>query len=146
MTVSEQAFYAVCYVLLGVAAIVIGCSLTGCGGITLRPVQRDHAIRLAQVRALLATDDAHLSVAVSNTKEECDDLDGKVTAWTATGAGLGVLAGGSGLTALFTDSTPRYVTGGVGAGLAAFTAVATFLSTHYAQNYARRCAVNTGGL
>jgi hypothetical protein len=132
--------------ILGIAlAIWLGCMLAGCGSLTLRPVQRDHALRMAQVKEMLGTDDAHLSVMVVNSQAECDALDTKVTAFTASSVVAGVLGGGSGVTSIFTESTPRYVVGGVGVGLSALTALTAYLTVRYSQLFARRCTVNTGG-
>lgn len=119
--------------------------LSGCGTLTLRPMQRNHDERMAEVRARLNTDDAHLSVMLASTQEECDSLDARATGWTASSVVVGVLGGGSGAASLFTDSTPRYVVGGVGVGLSAVSALSAYMSVHTAQQYARKCSVNTGG-
>lgn len=131
--------------IAGAAAIAVALALSGCAGFSLRPVQRNHALRLAEVRERLGTDDARLAAMLASTQAECDALDAKVTGWTATTVVAGVLGGGSGVTSIFTESTSRYVVGGVGVGLAAVSALSAYLSVHYAQGYARRCAVNTGG-
>lgn len=118
--------------------------LSGCS-VSLRPVQRNHALRIAEVTERLGVDQPTLNAALANTQTQCDSLDAKVTAWTATTVVAGVLGGGSGVTSIFTESTPRYVVGGVGVGLAAISALSAYLSVHYSQAYARLCTVNTGG-
>jgi hypothetical protein len=132
--------------VLGLAlALWLSFALAGCGSLSLRPVQQDHVVRMAQVKEMLATDDAHLSVSLASSQVECDAIDARVTAFTASSIVVGVLGGGSGVSSLFTEATPRYVVGGVGVGLAAMSALTAYLTVHYAQLYARRCAVNTGG-
>lgn len=133
-------------VVLGLMlAVVLGWMLSGCGTLSLRPLQRDHIVRMTEVKENLGTDDAHLSVALTNTQAQCDSLDAKVTGLTATSIVVGVLGGGSGVTSIFTESTPRYVVGGVGVALSTLTALTSYLTVHYAQLYARRCTVNAGG-
>jgi hypothetical protein len=128
-----------------VRSLVAALLLAGCGHFSLRPVQRDHAIRVAEVKERLGTDDAHLSVMIANTQDQCDSLDAKVTGFTATSIVVGVLGGGSGVTSIFTESTPRYVVGGVGVGLAAMSALTAYLTVHYSQEYAHKCTANVGG-
>lgn len=120
--------------------------LTGCAALSLRPVQRDHALRKAEVSQKLGVDAPIIDGALAADQAECDALDGKVTGWTATSVVLGAISGGGGLTTVLTDdTTARYVVGGVGIGVAVLTALSAYLATSYSQKYARRCAVNLGG-
>ena len=118
---------------------------TGCGTFSLRPVQRDHAKRIAEVKERLGVDDAHLGGMLATEQAECDALDNKATGWVATTIVAGVLGGGSGLTSVFTNDTPRYVVTGTGIALAAVSALSAYMGSHYAQRYSRECAVNVGG-
>lgn len=119
--------------------------LAGCGGLSLRPVNPNHVQRKAEVTGRLGIDEPNLNQVLQADQVECDRLDNRVLGWTATSIVLGVAGGGSGVTAMFTESTPRYVTGGIGVGMAALTALSAYMSTQYAQRYARRCTVNLGG-
>jgi hypothetical protein len=114
--------------------------------ISLRPVQKDHALRRVEIIQKLDVDPVRLDSTLAADKTECDALDGKVTAWTGVSIASGVLAGGGGLTSILTDdSVARYVVGGVGLAVAVVTAVSSYLSTSYASKYSRTCAVNMGG-
>lgn len=62
----------------------------------------------------------------------------------AASIGLGVLAGSSGVTTLFTSSTPRYVVGAVGLALQVGAGVTTALSTLYGTRYAAECTEDDG--
>lgn len=119
--------------------------LVGCGTLSLRPKNPDHFARRAEVAQKLGVDPLVVDAALAADKAACDKLDNTVTGFTATTVVLGVLSGGSGLTSIFTDNTSRYVTGGIGVGLAASTALFTYLATTFSQKYARNCAVNLGG-
>jgi Zn-dependent alcohol dehydrogenase len=119
--------------------------LTGCGTLRLRPVNLDHRARKLEVTQTLSTDEERLNTALKAEQSECDSLDNKVMGWTATTIVAGVLGGAGGVTSLLTDNTPRTVTGSVGVGLAAISALSAYLSTQYAQRYSHRCTVNTGG-
>jgi hypothetical protein len=120
--------------------------VAGCSTITLRPVQRDHAIRKAEVSSKLGVDEPTLNATLAADQAECDALDASVTKWTVLSLVAGGLAGGSGLTTIITDNQiTRYVIGGVGIGVAVLTPVFAFMSASYSQKYARRCAINTGG-
>lgn len=133
-------------ILLVSIAIVLGCLFTtGCASLSLRPVQPNHALRKAEVAQKLGVDQATIEAAVTADAATCNRIDNTVTGFTATTVVLGVLSGSSGIASIFTDQTPRYVTGGIGVGLAASTALFTYLSTQFAQRYARQCAVNLGG-
>jgi hypothetical protein len=125
--------------------VVVWLFLTGCGSLTLRPVNPDHAARKLEVTGKLGIDEVNLDQVIKEDKAACDALDNKVIGFTATAVTLGVLGGGSGLTSIFTENTPRYAIGGVGVGLAALTALFSYLSTQFASKYARQCAVNVGG-
>ncbi len=104
-----------------IAAIILITCLGGCA-FTLRSTIRNT-----------------MQVAATSTPAECDKIDSQYVGWTATTVVSGVLSGGSGLSSIFTESTPRYVVGGVGVSLAAVTALSTFMGTHYAQKYTRLC-------
>jgi len=99
--------------------------LSGCGSLTLRPAVSHNMM---------------LGATALGTPVECDRMDSKYVGWTATTIVAGVLSGSSGLGSIFTESTPRYVVGGVGAGLAAITALSAFIGTHYAQRFTRLCS------
>ncbi len=132
-------------VMVVAIAIVLAAILSGCSALSLRPVERNHALRKAEVTQKLGVDEETVNAAVAADQAECDALDNKVTGFTATTVVLAILSGGSGLTSVFTDNTPRYAIGGVGVGLAAGSGLFTYLSTQFAQRYSRRCAVNLGG-
>lgn len=126
-------------------ALVLFFALSGCGSLTLRPVNPDHHARKVEVSERLGIEEPKLDQTLLAEQAECDSLDNKVLGWTATVVVAGVLSGGSGVTSLFTEQVPRYVVGGVGVVLAAVSALSAYLSTQFAQRYARRCTVNTGG-
>ncbi len=118
----------------------------GCGSLTLRPVQTNHALRKAEVSQALGVEPQRIDAALQEDQAACDKLDGQVTGWTAVSVVGGALSGGSGLSTLLTDdATARYAIGGVVIGVAAVTAFSAFWTTHLGQKYARRCAVNLGG-
>lgn len=119
--------------------------LPGCGTLTLRPVQHDHALRMAEVRTKLETDDARLAVMLAYTQAQCDSLDSTVTGVTAGSLGVGALAGASGLSSIFTTNTPRLAITITGVVLAVATPVMGYVSTNLAQRFTRKCTVNTGG-
>lgn len=119
--------------------------LAGCSSISLRPVNPDHHARKMELTQRLGVGEELLNATLAADQAECDKLDNEVTGFTAATVVIGVLGGGSGLTSVFTDSTPRYATAGTSVGLAAFSALFAYLSTSFAQKYARRCAVNAGG-
>lgn len=121
------------------------CLLSGCSSLSLRPVNPDHVARKAEVTRRLGIDETNLNQVLKDDQQACDKLDRTVMGWTGTSVAMGSLAGGSGVTSLFTESTSRYVVGGLGIGLAAFAAVSAYLSTAYASKYSRQCTVNTGG-
>lgn len=135
----------VTFVVAVLTATLWAFMLAGCGTLTLRPVQTNHALRKAEVSQKLGVPEETVNAAVAADQAECDALDNKVTGFTATTVVLSILSGGSGVTSIFTDQTPRYATGGVAVGLAASSALFTYLSTQFAQRYSRRCAVNMGG-
>lgn len=153
--VDDPVIFAVCGAMLVSAAAMVGLGrhllvgavllASGCSSLTLRPVNANHWMRKTEVMARLGVDETALNQLLPAEQAACDKLDGQVTGWTATALVVGVLSGGSGVTSIFTDSTPRYVVGGVGVGLAATAALAAYMSTTLAQNYARKCTVNTGG-
>lgn len=74
----------------------------------------------------------------------CAKLDNDVVGLTAASIGIGVLAGGAGLSSVLTDSTPRIIVGGTGVALAVGSGVLTYLSSTYAQRYARGCTTPSG--
>jgi hypothetical protein len=78
--------------------------------------------------------------------DACDRLDRSVMGWTAATMALGVLGGSTGVTAALTEDVPRYVTGGISVGLSTTAAIATYLSTAYAQRYVRGCTLAAGGV
>lgn len=119
--------------------------VSGCGGLRLRPDNRNHAERKAEVTQRLNTDPTSLDAVLKAEQQECDSLDNKVLGWTATTIVAGVLGGSGGVTSLLTDSTPRWVTGGIGVGLSALSALSAYLATQYSARYSHRCTVNTGG-
>lgn len=75
----------------------------------------------------------------------CVALDRDATAWTATTVVASVLSGGGGVSTIFTAQTPRIAISSTGVGLAALSALSTYLAAHYASQYAQGCTVNTGG-
>src|SRR6185369_13816949 len=88
--------------------------LSGCAALSLRPVQRDHALRKAEITARLGVDSLAIDATLAADREECDALDNKVTAWTGVSIAGGILAGGGGVTTLLTeDGVARAVVGGV---------------------------------
>lgn len=119
--------------------------LSGCGSLTLRPVNPDHHARKVEVSARLGVSEPKLDQTLQAEQVECDTLDNKVLGWTSVTILGGVLSGGSGVTSMFTADTPRYVVGGIGVALAAISALSAYLSTQYASRYAHRCTVDTGG-
>lgn len=119
--------------------------LTGCTGLSLRPVQRNHALRLQEVQEKLGVGAERLNTALAYTQAQCDATDTKVAVWTGTGVVSGALSGGSSLTSIFTGSPARYYVAGAGLGMSVLTAFSAFMSNHYSQIYSRRCTVNTGG-
>ncbi len=119
--------------------------LAGCGTLSLRPVQPDHALRKAEIVQKLGVDAPTLDTALVLDQKQCDSLDNTVTGLTASSIALGVLTGGSGLTALLTDAVPPKATGGVTLGLAVLTSTFAYLTTAFSQTYTRKCAVNLGG-
>lgn len=125
--------------------VLLAALAAACSTVRLRPDNPDHAARKLEVTQRLNTDAQSLDAVLKAQQDECDSLDGKVLGWTATAVVAGVLGGGGGVTSLFTESTPRYAVGGVGVGLAAVTALASYLSTQYSARYSHRCTVNTGG-
>ncbi len=121
-------------------------ALLCCGCLSLRPVQRDHALRKAEVSVRLGVDSPAIDGALAADQAECDALDGKVAGWTAVTVVGGVLGGGGGLTTVLTDDpTARYVVGGLGIAVAAVTALGAYMATATSARYTRRCAVNMGG-
>lgn len=88
----------------------------------------------------------HLMIGVPVASARCDALNTDVIALTATSVGFGVLSSGSGVTSLFTSSTSRYITGGVGIGLALFSGVFTSLSASFAANFTQECTTPTVSL
>jgi len=126
-------------------AIIVASIFCGCGTLSLRPVQPDHALRKAEVTQKLGVDAPTLDTALAADSAHCNALDNTVTGLTATSIGLGVLSGGSGLTALLTDAVPQKATGGVTLGLAVLTSTFAYLTTSFSQKYTRQCAVNVGG-
>jgi hypothetical protein len=86
-----------------------------------------------------------LSASIEYTQEQCDRIDSRVMGWAATAIATGVLSSGSGISSIFTESTPRYVVGSIGVGLATLAGISSYLSTAYAQKFARRCTINVGG-
>lgn len=125
--------------------LILALLLSGCNTITLRPRQRDHVQRLLEVQGRLGVDSLRLNSMLADTQEQCNALDTKVTALTATSISLGIAGGGSGVATLFAPTTSRYITGGISLGVAMVTAGTSYASTHEAQRYARECAVNVGG-
>lgn len=132
-------------VSLAVLFVLFFLGVSGCGAITLRPVQRDHALRMAQVRQVLATDDVHLNAALTDTQAQCDALDTEVTVLTSLTTGAGILAGASGVSAIFTSSTPRLAVSITGAILAVIGGAMPPFTASASQRFTRRCTVNTGG-
>lgn len=67
---------------------------------------------------------------------ECDALDSSRRTWGAVAVGAAIGAGtGGGITALFTDATPRAVVGITTLSTAIFSAVAAYLTNDYATSY-----------
>jgi hypothetical protein len=135
--------YAIVFIGLAVATALV--FLGGCGTLTLRPVQTNHALRMSEMTYKLEVPRETLNATIENTQAQCDVLDSRVMGWTGTSIASGILGGGSGLASVFTETTPRYVVGGIGVGLATLAGISAYLSTAYAQKFARRCTVNVGG-
>jgi hypothetical protein len=69
-----------------------------------------------------------------------------VVGLTVSSVAAGALGGAGGGIAPYADADAvKYSLAGVGAGLWAFSAIASYLATHYAAKYAERCTVNSGG-
>ncbi len=113
---NETLFFVACFALM---LLLLVLSLTSC---SLRPTLRGDS------SATALPDEA-----------TCADLNRDAVAFSATAAGLGVLAGGSGVSSVLTSSTPRYVVGGVGVGLATMSAVFTYLGSAYSAEYSHTC-------
>ena len=104
---------------------------------------------ICALAVLTACSDVHFSLKPDSSLDhmrkltletpECVALDNKNLGWMATSVVAGVLGGGSGVTSLLTDNTPRYVVSSVGIGLSALAALSSFLSTQYAARYTRQC-------
>ena len=114
--------------------------------IRLRPTNRDHNARKAEVAQQLQTPEAKVDDALKANQDECDALDTKKLGWTVTGAISGVLAGSGGLSTILTDNQiAKYVVGGLSIVVGVVGAAATIMIPHYSALYSHNCTINTGG-
>jgi hypothetical protein len=82
---------------------------------------------------------------ISYSDADCLSLHNKTIAYTATAAALAALSGGTGLTtAVFTDSTPRYITGTTSLTVGVTAAVIAVLEKFASDDFSAGCKVTPG--
>jgi len=88
------------------------------------------------------SEDGKLGGVITWTDADCKKLHNRTVAYTAVTAALAALSGTGGITtAALDDSTPRWVTGSVSAGLGALSAVFATLLKFAEDDFSSGCTI-----